>query len=280
MYINVNGGTSTAIYIKKNPTYEQAMKGEVKGKKSEHTDIQFHYFDMHTHILPGVDDGAKDEAESLQMAELAYREGIRYICATPHYNVKKAASREDCIKIYRQLRQKIRQLHPEMELYLGNEILYSYDVIEHLRSGRASSYNSSRYVLIEFFPSETYRHVYEAVQAVYRAGFSPVIAHIERVKCLWKDWPKLDELKNCAAVLQMNTGSLTGSPLDGHVRYCRKLVQEGYIDILGSDMHGVDHRPPVYREAAEWIKQQCGTDILRRLAFENPITILKNQQIY
>ena len=255
------------------------MRGEVKGKTSKYKYTQINYFDMHTHILPEVDDGSAGEEESLNMMELAYREGIRYICATPHYSVKKAVPKEKLVTAYNHLRCRMKENYPDMELYLGNEILYSYDVIEHLEKGLASSYNGSCYVLIEFFPSEKYRYIYEAVQAVRRAGYIPVIAHIERVKCLWKDWLKLDELKNCAAVFQMNTGSLTGSPLDSHVRYCRKLIQENYIDILGSDMHGSVHRPPVFKKAAEWIRQQCGEDILRRLAFENPIIILKNQQM-
>lgn len=255
------------------------MKGEVKEKQSKHTSVQLNYFDMHTHILPGIDDGSKSEEESMKMIELAYQEGIRYICATPHYNVKNAAARTRCAEVYNHLRHQVKQRYPEMELYLGNEILYSYDVIEHLKKGLVSTYNGSRYVLIEFYPSEKYKYVYEAVQAVQRSGYVPVLAHIERVKCLWKDWQKLDELKNCAAVFQMNTASLIGSSLDGHVRYCRKLIQENYIDILGSDMHGSIRRPPVYAQAAVWIRQQCGEDMLRRLAFENPICILKNQQI-
>ena len=257
----------------------KAMEGEVKEKTSKHTDAQLNYFDMHTHILPDIDDGSKSEEESLKMIDLAYREGIRYICATPHYNVEKASARTRCTKVYNHLRRRMKQRYPDMELYLGNEILYSYDIIEHLKKGLISTYNGSRYALIEFYPSEKYKYIYEAVQAVRRSGYVPVLAHIERVKCLWKDWQKLDELKDSVAVFQMNTGSLTGSFMESHVRYCRKLVQENYIDILGSDMHGSVHRPPVYEQAAAWIRQQCGEDVLRRLAFENPIRILKNQQI-
>lgn len=237
------------------------------------------FYDMHTHILPGLDDGAANIQETMKMLSLAYEEGIRRICATPHYNVEKTASLEERVAAFRRIQQKIKEVYSDMELYLGNELMYSYDIAEHLRKGQALTLNGSKYVLVEFMPSATYKHVLSGFQALISSGYRPVLAHMERMDCLWKERERLDELKEISVIFQMNTESLIGSRFNSEVKYCRKLIKEDYIDILGSDMHRVSWRPPVYQKAAQWIAKECGKDKLMELTVKNPAAILKNENL-
>lgn len=237
------------------------------------------YFDMHAHILPGVDDGAKTIEESLKMLDMAYKEGVRYVCATPHYSIEHPGSLKQRTMAFTDLQKQLAHRHPDMQLFFGTEILYSYDVPEQLKKGRIPTYNGSRYVLVEFYPSVSYRNLLEAVEALIYAGYRPVIAHMERLDCLWKSKERLNELKSFSVIFQMNAESLIGSRFSLEVRGCRKLVKEGYIDILGTDMHDIAHRPPIYKAAAAWIAEACGEAYCRRITFKNPLAILQNKKM-
>lgn len=237
------------------------------------------WIDMHSHILPGIDDGAKNIKESLKMLDMAYKEGIRYVCATSHYSIGNTQTAEKRITLFNELRHQIKELHPDMKLFLGSEILYSYDIPEQLKAGKVLTINAGKYILTEFYPSESYKNIFEAIQTLIYAGYRPILAHMERLDCLWKRTDRLDELRALSVVFQMNTTSLIGGRFNFEVRQCRKLVKDGYIDILGTDMHGISHRPPVYRAAAEWIRENCGEKVFRRITFENPAFILQNKQM-
>lgn len=240
------------------------------------------FYDIHSHVLFGVDDGAKDYEISCKMVDMAYREGIRHICATPHYNRKSAEDIERPEKIrqaFRKLQLYIASEYPDMHLYPGNEVMYYSDMARDLEEGRIMPLNGSRYVLVEFKPGESYRTVYSGLQQILHMRRIPVLAHVERLDCLWGDWERLDELKEAYVVLQMNTASLVGGLFDKRVRQCRKLVSEGYIDVLGTDMHNITTRTPKYKEAAAWIEKKCGRDRLRQLAQDNPKAILANQML-
>ena len=102
---------------------------------------------------------------------------------------------------------------------------------------------------------------------------------MERLDCLIDEWDKLEELKESGIILQMNTDGLIGGRFDRWVRRCRALVEDGYIDVLGTDAHNMTSRPPQYRKAAEWIEKKCGRARLRQLAEENPRAILENRLI-
>ncbi|WP_346698264.1 CpsB/CapC family capsule biosynthesis tyrosine phosphatase, partial [Catenibacillus scindens] len=100
---------------------------------------------------------------------------------------------------------------------------------------------------------------------------------VERISALWKQWERMDELRSMYIPFQMNTSSLIGGSMNPEVRQCRRLVSEGYIDLLGTDAHGSRWRPPEYEAAAEWIGRNCGEETLRRMAVDNPVSILNGQ---
>lgn len=240
------------------------------------------FYDIHTHILFGVDDGAFDYDISCQMIKMAYKEGIRHMCATPHYNRKSSADSKRPERIqaaFRRLQSYIGEEYPGMFLYPGNEVMYYTDMIHDLDEGRIMTLNHSCYVLVEFKPSESYRVVYNALQQILHRRYIPVLAHIERLECLYGRWERLNELKEANVILQMNTSSMIGNIFSSKVRYCRKLVENEYVDVLGTDMHNVTNRAPRYREAADWIKVKCGRERMLQLVEDNPKAILENRMI-
>lgn len=234
----------------------------------------YSFFDMHLHILPEIDDGASSIEETARMLEMEREQGVLYMCATPHYSTKTCYDRKKLLEAYYRVDALIRERFSDMRLYLGNEVYYSAGTLDALKQREALTLNSSSYVLTEFAPDESYSVVYDGIQTLVREGYIPVLAHVERLGCLWKDPARINELKAMFIPFQMNASSIQGSVLSATVRHCRRLIAEGVIDLLGTDAHGSDWRPPDYRGAALWIEKHCGEQALRRMAFENPRRVL------
>ena len=113
--------------------------------------------DVHCHILPGVDDGAKDAMETRSMLEMAWNEGIRTIFATSHYDSEMGTGiwkkRKEALE---QTRQMAAEISPELKIASGAEIFFSEKAVEELEKGRIWTMNQSRYVLVEFFPEKSF----------------------------------------------------------------------------------------------------------------------------
>lgn len=209
--------------------------------------------DVHAHILPEVDDGAEDMDETNLMLQCAYAQGIRGIIATPHYVERHNLADADAIRESVKLVQiAAKNIAPDFYIYPGQEIFYFDGIAEALRSGKALTLADTRYVLIEFSVSISYQDIVKAVRRLTQARYIPVLAHIERYRCL-RNVGRVEELIQAGAYMQMNYASLTGMRHVGDRRWCRKMILAGRIHLLGTDMHRMDYRPPNVREAVEWL---------------------------
>lgn len=238
------------------------------------------FVDLHSHILPGVDDGSKDMQETLRMLKIAYDEGIRTIIATPHYVAgANNAPSEQLIRVCAQVQTEAEKIDQKMRILLGNEIYYSESVLEAIQAGTALTLAGSRYVLIEFSPKETFKNIFRGLGELVRAGYLPILAHMERYQCLHKKEDSALELINLGCYLQMNSGSLIGGILDTEATYCRKLVQRELIHFLGSDCHDDKVRIPSMLKAMERLKKKCDEEVLERIFYEHPFKVLENTYI-
>ena len=163
--------------------------------------------DVHTHILPGIDDGARDWDESRRMLETAYSQGIRHIVATPHYS--RRGLRPEIYELSARLTEEAKKIAPDFKTGLGQETYYHEGLVENLKQGQALTLEGTRCVLVEFDPQEAYHSLYQAVRKMTMARYIPVIAHVERYFCL-REGKNLEELVQCGCRLQMNYSSLDG----------------------------------------------------------------------
>lgn len=238
------------------------------------------YFDIHSHILPGVDDGAQNLEEAVSMIRVAYKEGTRNILLTPHYEKGKNRYTKEELNIrFEELRKAVESEFPDMNLYLGNEILYADGIVEDLKNGLIQTMNDTKYVLVEFNIRISYNELYQAIRKITNARFRPIIAHVERYRCLFKQIDRIDELVSMEAYLQMNISSVYGGLLDENARWCKKLVREEYISFFGTDAHDLDDRAPYIRDYTGWIEKKCGIDLLEQIFVDNPMKMIKNQYI-
>ena len=169
--------------------------------------------DLHTHILPGLDDGAPDLETSVLMAAVAAESGVTHLVATPHSNQRGAFEnyaspalqvRFDC------LCAAVREAGIPLELSLGMEIFGTGDVPKLLREGRLLTINGGRYLLIEFGFHEDPLRIERLLDELLAAGYWPVVAHPERYYGLQRMPNYLYDWVNRGVVLQVNKGSLFG----------------------------------------------------------------------
>lgn len=238
------------------------------------------FVDIHNHILPGVDDGAEDYEEALGMIQLAYEQGTRVIVCTPHYTKGANSYTYDGLEeVCDELTKKVKTLYEDVDIYLGNEILYEEGIVDDLKAGLIHTMGQSKYVLVEFNIRIPYQEMYHAFQKLSKARFRPILAHVERYACLMKQEACLQELLDMGVCLQMNASSVEGSMWDEQTRWCRRLIKRGYIQLIGTDAHDMNHRVPFMKEAYEWVIKKCGAEMADALFVTNSKKVLENQYI-
>ncbi|MCR4961256.1 MAG: histidinol-phosphatase [Lachnospiraceae bacterium] len=228
------------------------------------------YLDMHSHIIPGVDDGSENLEMSKYLVDRSYEEGVRVMVATPHHYVGyKNASPEHIKREFNALKEWAEEAHPDMRLLLGNEIYYKDEAINLLKEGKVFTMNESRYVLVEFNTGKPFEVLHNAITALTTAGYYPIIAHVERYACVHKRKDLIRELVNAGAYIQVNTDTFTLGIFDAYRRYAYDLLNSGLVHFLGSDCHNPDRRPPLMEGAVKTMRKKADPLILDRILNEN-----------
>lgn len=232
--------------------------------------------DIHSHILPGLDDGAKDMEESLQMLWQAWQQGITEVVATPHYsflyeNICPDRIRALCKEVQECARRK---LDVDIHITPGQEIMYSEDVVKLLEEGKLLTMGEGRHVLTEFRPEMPYTYIFRAVKDLVFAGYIPILAHAERYRAI-REPGKVEELKAQGALIQLNFRAVGGKWHHETTRWCRRALREEIVDFFGNDMHNISERRPDTKRAVEWMKKSLDEEYVERVLWENGHEIIK-----
>ena len=170
----------------------------------------------------------------------------------------------------------------DVRLYAGNEVLWFDSMTERLQSGEILTLAGSHYTLIEFYPEESYQTILRAIRNVRNAGYRPIIAHAERFKAIQEHG--LAEVRDLGAYVQLSTEPLSHKGLSGlfdrETKFIQKALRNQEADFLGTDMHRVDRRPPVLRDAIDWIERNLDRDYADAVLQRNADAILRDEEIY
>jgi protein-tyrosine phosphatase len=233
--------------------------------------------DLHAHVLPGVDDGARDLAEALDMLRLAAADGTRVLCATPHaHGPSYDVPREKAVAAFEALRAAALEAGVGVDLRLAAETWYRADLADLARAGRLATYASegTRWALVEFPPTHVPPEAADVLFALRLEGVVPVIAHPERNPSVWARPEVATRLRDAGARLQVTAGSLTGLFRRESRDCARELFRLGAVDLLASDAHRRDRRPPGLSEAASLAEKWGGRGAARRLTEDVPSALL------
>ncbi len=235
--------------------------------------------DIHCHILPGIDDGAKNLKEAKEMLSLAQSDGIRNIICTPHYHIGRVkASAEDCMQAFEELTAYAEEKFPELTLYLGQEIYYYSETLEKLERGELLTLADTDYILLEYSHTTQYEEIRDSISDAYGAGFLPVIAHIERYPCM-ADPDKVKRLVRSGAYIQVNAETLLLPFTNRLRRFAFKMIKEDLVHFIASDAHSAETRKPELSEAYRLVEKKFGSEIAERIFLENPQLLLENKEL-
>ena len=193
--------------------------------------------DIHNHIIFDVDDGSKSLDESIKYLDEIKSVGIEKVVCTPHINVKHKSSPLDKIRNnYNILKEEANKRG--IELLLGNEAMYSSNIIDLLNRKEVLTLNNTKYVLVEFKRNENMdeENIYNAFSRIIDAGYRPILAHPE----LYSHYRKMEfvkKLKNMGVIIQIDSTSLLmTAPIEIYM-FAHKLIKNYLVDIVATDSH-------------------------------------------
>lgn len=234
--------------------------------------------DLHSHVLPGVDDGPAEMAEALEMLRIAAKDGVRVICATPHAHGPDLDAPPDAAdRAHSALVAAAQAAGIALEIRLAAENWYRKDLPRFAAEGRLRTLSTSgtRYALVEFPRTHVPPDAEEVLFALRLEGISPVIAHPERNPSCWSDPARILALREQGALLQVTAGSLTGLFRRESRDAAKALAKAGAIDCLASDAHGSLRRPPGLSEAAKVLARWAGGMAAERATVLVPDAVLR-----
>ena len=233
--------------------------------------------DLHSHILPEVDDGARNDDQALEMLRAAEADGTSIIAATPHAHHVSASQITDGVD---RLRNLVADAGINIEIIPGHEARLAPDIADRYRQGDIIPLNHTTHQLIELhlfeeWPKELSEKSIGRIQA---AGLTPVMAHPERYPAVQRDTDWIDVLIERGILMQINSHSLTGYHGPEAQQTAETLIERHLGHIIASDAHNPGRRPPVIRAALERAAVIAGPEYVHWI-MSNAAAIIRGDKI-
>jgi protein-tyrosine phosphatase len=233
--------------------------------------------DIHTHILPGIDDGSKSWEMTGEMCRMAAADGITHIVATPHSNDVYAYDRERFTRM-------LGHLHDagegKLAFSLGCDFHFSYDNIhDALEHPRRYTIGDTQYLLIEFSDYGIPPSVKDDILALRSCGMTPIITHPERNQPLLKNPEMVLALIDQGCLVQVTANAVTGAWGSRSQKMAEWLLKNRAIHVVASDTHDPVRRRPIMSEARDAIARLAGPEVAEALVTHNPAAIVEGESL-
>lgn len=229
--------------------------------------------DIHSHLLYGVDDGAKSFEESVQMLEMAKEQGINSMILTPHY--RRGMFKfpvQDVEAHFAKLKGAAAKIG--IDLYLGTEFHVNSSIVEYIKEGRCKTLAGTAYVLAEYRHDTEFSYIKSSVQDLLFHGYIPIVAHVERYECL-REIEHIEILRDMGALIQVNADAVLG--IDGFRAkgYVKKLLKNEYVDFVASDSHGIKQRVNNLGKCRDYLNKKYDSNYVDEILKKNAEMILE-----
>jgi protein-tyrosine phosphatase len=229
--------------------------------------------DIHCHLLPCVDDGAKSWDVTLAMCRLAEQDGVTHIVATPHANYEYRYDRARHIALLEELRSRV----PRLSFSLGCDFHLSYENIEDaMDHPERYAIGDTRYLLVELSEYSVF-NVAQTLYQLQTAGLVPIVTHPERNPVILSNPDLLNSFADTGCLFQITANSLTGFWGRSSQKMCEAMLKKNMVHFIASDAHGVKNRPPILSAARHAAAKIIGLDAAAKLVDTNPGAVLSNQ---
>lgn len=229
--------------------------------------------DLHSHILPHLDDGSRSMTQSIAMARAAKEDGIRTIVATPHfYENRSRGMLGKRFETLNSLKQALKEKEIDIEILPGFEVSATHSLLTR-RSLGSLTLAGTRWILLE--RPYVYGDEFDAVvDFAFAQGLRPLIAHPERYSAFTVDHRPLIDLIERGAWCQITATALIGQHGDDTQKWCLRAIEMGWVHVVASDMHNLGNRAPKLQQAAQVVEDNFGEALARTLFLNNPGRIL------
>ncbi|MCP5002103.1 MAG: capsular biosynthesis protein [Hyphomicrobiales bacterium] len=236
--------------------------------------------DLHSHILPFMDDGSASIDDSISMAKLAVADGITFMACTPH--VIPGMYDNDTQEIRFAIRNLQRTLYDQgiaLELALGADVHIAPDLPVTLGTEFIPTLNGTRYFLFEPTHHVLPPRLEELSARLLNVGFIPIITHPERLSWIVQHYHIIERLNEMGCLMQITAGSVTGAFGKTVRYYTERLLDEGRVDIIASDAHNTNSRPPILSKARDIVAGRLGIEAATSMVLGRPAQILANRTV-
>ncbi|MDR4949914.1 tyrosine-protein phosphatase [Neobacillus cucumis] len=236
--------------------------------------------DLHCHILPGVDDGAKDLSDSILMAQKAVEQGIQTIVATPHHlNNHYENPKQRILQKVEELNQLLRDEKIDLRILPGQETRIYGEMADDYGRGDIQPVNDSPYVLVEFSSSHVPRYTEKLFYDLQVKGLVPIIVHPERNQEIIEQPDLLYKLVQNGALTQVTASSICGDFGKKIKNFSMQLIDANLTHFIASDAHNIHNRTFKLREAFDLIDEKYGNEMVYMFD-DNAALVLDGSNVY
>ena len=238
--------------------------------------------DIHSHVLPGLDDGSRDIKETMEMLTMAAKSGVTDMIATPHCNIQGSFENyynHYYVQVFREVEKAVHDAGLPIRLYPGAEVFVTADLPDLMASGKILTLNGGHYVLLEFDFYENLGFANDMLEKICAMGVRPVIAHPERYFFIQQRPRTAYEWYERGYVLQCNKGSFTGRFGKQCTELAHEMLEHRLVSVIASDAHSSYRRTPVMMDAYKEMLTTFDSSYLYLLFEENPRRILNDEPL-
>lgn len=236
--------------------------------------------DIHSHILPGLDDGAKNVEETLEIVLQLHRAGFKTLIATPHVLEEEYLPPEKILAVTERVRTCVAEAGVQMEILPGAENYIFPDMGKWAQDGKLMTLgNTGKYILVELPMFEIPRYTDQVFFELQASGLTVVLAHPERYKGLVEAPERLLEWARKGVLFQLDLRSLAGRYGPQARRLAQKMLRSNLIDFIGSDAHRVSRSDSSYTETLQSVREFINESQFQDMTLGNPQKVLTGKEI-
>lgn len=237
--------------------------------------------DIHSHILPGLDDGAKNMTDTLQIVRQLHDAGFKTLIATPHVlEGSSFLSVAEILTVTEQVRERVSEAGIQVEILPGAENYIFPDMAKWARDGLLLTLgNQGKYLLVELPMNEIPRYTDQVFFELQVIGLNPVLAHPERYRGVFDEPERLTDWANKGILFQLDLRSLSGHYGPQPKRLAERMLQSDLIHFVGSDAHRVSRSERSYTEALQSVENIVGEGRFEELALINSQRMLEGKSL-
>jgi len=236
--------------------------------------------DIHSHIIPGIDDGSRNMEMTLEMLRNAEKDGTKEIIATPHYLLESGEATINEIKVLvEKINSIVNKEGIKIKIYSGQEVYFTENIIENYTQGNIGTLNNSRYMLIEFPIQKLDKNIFDVLYELQIRDIVLIIAHPERYKPFIEKPSLINDFIDEGYLFQMNSGSLEGKFGEKSKKIANLFLANNIYNFVGSDAHNIKDRNTGLKKAMNLLKENSrNNEEINQCIFEDSSKKLLNNE--